>query len=114
MQVKDLARRNCRTFEGGEPPLGEDEVAELKAELGGGWDVVEGSRLEKEYTFDDFRQALDFTNAVGEIAEEQDHHPDIQLGWGRVRLSLRTHKIDGLSENDFILAAKADEALHSA
>ena len=67
--------------------------------------------LEKEYEFADFRQALDFTNRVGELAETQGHHPDIYLAWGRVRLTIWTHKIDGLTESDFILAAKADSEL---
>jgi 4a-hydroxytetrahydrobiopterin dehydratase len=64
--------------------------------------------LEKEYKFKNFREALDFTNRVGELAEEQGHHPDIYLAWGKVRLTVWTHKIDGLSESDFVLAAKAD------
>jgi 4a-hydroxytetrahydrobiopterin dehydratase len=66
--------------------------------------------LEKTFAFEDFRQALDFTNRVGEIAEHEGHHPDVYLGWGKVKLSIWTHKIDGLTESDFILAAKADEA----
>jgi 4a-hydroxytetrahydrobiopterin dehydratase len=111
MQIQDLASRDCKTFEGGEPPLGQAEQKELADQLAPGWRIVEGHHLEKEYEFEDFREALDFTNEVGEIAEEQDHHPDIELGWGRVLIRLRTHKIDGLSENDFILAAKADEAM---
>jgi 4a-hydroxytetrahydrobiopterin dehydratase len=64
--------------------------------------------LEKEYKFKDFRQALDFTNKVGELAESQGHHPDIHLAWGKVKLSIWTHKIDGLTESDFVFAAKAD------
>ena len=111
MQEKDLARRQCKPFEGGEPPLEKDEIAHLSAKLDPGWRVQNDTRLVKEFEFPDFREALDFTNAVGEIAEEQDHHPDIELGWGRVQVSLMTHKIDGLSENDFIIAAKADEVL---
>jgi 4a-hydroxytetrahydrobiopterin dehydratase len=70
--------------------------------------VVDGHHLEKEYRFDNFRDALEFTNEVGELAEEQGHHPDIELSWGRVKLSVWTHKIDGLTESDFIWAAKAD------
>jgi len=67
--------------------------------------------LEKEYIFADFRQALDFTVKVGEVAENQGHHPDIYLAWGKVKLTIWTHKIDGLTESDFILAAKADQEL---
>jgi 4a-hydroxytetrahydrobiopterin dehydratase len=89
----------------------EPEISEMMEKLGGGWNAVAGHHLEKEYGFADFRQALDFTNRVGEIAESEGHHPDIYLAWGRVRLTIWTHKIDGLTESDFILAAKADEAL---
>jgi 4a-hydroxytetrahydrobiopterin dehydratase len=71
--------------------------------------VIEGHHLEKEYRFHDFREALGFTNRVGELAEEQGHHPDIELAWGRVKLTVWTHKIDGLTESDFIWAAKADQ-----
>jgi len=81
---------------------------ELLDKLGGGWQVVDEHRLEKEYRFKDFRSALAFTNRVGELAETQGHHPDIHLSWGKVKLILWTHKIAGLSESDFILAAKAD------
>jgi 4a-hydroxytetrahydrobiopterin dehydratase len=70
--------------------------------------VVEGHHLDREYRFHDFREALAFTNAVGEIAEAEGHHPDIHLAWGLVRITLWTHKIGGLSENDFVLAAKVD------
>ena len=77
-------------------------------ELGGGWRVVDGHHLEKEYRFPDFRQALEFTNRIGELAEEVNHHPNIFLTWGKVKVELWTHKIDGLNEADFVWAAKAD------
>jgi len=80
----------------------------VAALLGGGWRVVDEHHLEKAYAFDDFRQALDFTNRVGEIAEAEGHHPDVHLGWGRVKLTIWTHKIDGLTESDFVFAAKCD------
>ena len=73
------------------------------------WRVVDGHHLERDFVFADFRQALDFTVAVGELAEAEDHHPDLHLAWGRVVVTIWTHKIDGLSESDFILAAKIDE-----
>jgi len=79
--------------------------------LGNGWQIINEHHLEKEYIFADFRQALDFTVKVGEVAENQDHHPDIYLVWGKVKLTIWTHKIDGLTESDFILAAKADQEL---
>ena len=83
----------------------------LLEKLGGGWTIASEHHLEKEYKFKNFREALDFTNRVGEIAEAQGHHPDIYLAWGKVKITLWTHKIDGLTESDFILAAKADAAL---
>ncbi len=110
MSQLDLANRSCRPCEGDEPPLKGKALEELSEQLGEGWKVVEEDHLKKEYDFNDFREALVFTNAVGNIAEREDHHPDMELGWGRVQISLKTHKIDGLSENDFILAAKADRA----
>jgi len=103
-----LADRQCVPCRGGVPALKRRDLDLLKAQLGPGWNVVVEHHLEKEYAFDDFRQALDFTIRVGELAEEQDHHPDIFLAWGRVRLTIWTHKIDGLTESDFIFAAKAD------
>jgi len=80
----------------------------MLAELGNDWRVVKSHHLEKEYRFKNFRDALAFTVRVGELAEEQGHHPDIHLAWGKVRLTIWTHKIDGLTESDFVLAAKAD------
>lgn len=85
-----------------------DELKRLLSELGGGWRVVEEHHLEKVYRFPDFREALAFTDQVGELAERQGHHPDIHLSWGRVRLTVHTHKIDGLTESDFIFAAKVN------
>ena len=105
----DLARRACVPCRGGVPPLAGQELADLQAALGGGWQAVDEHHLEKEFGFEDFRSALDFTNRVGELAEEQGHHPDIYLSWGHVRTQIWTHKIDGLTESDFILAAKIDE-----
>lgn len=110
MADSDLAKRACKPCQGDEPPLKGQALEELSQELGEDWDVVDEHHLEKEYELADFREALDFTNKVGEIAEKEDHHPDMELGWGRVQINLRTHKIDGLTENDFILAAKADQA----
>ena len=106
--MSELAKQQCVPCRGGVPPLAGAELNALHARLGGGWDAVEQHHLEKVYEFDDFRQALDFTIRVGEMAEEQDHHPDIELAWGRVKVTIRTHKIDGLTESDFVFAAKAD------
>jgi 4a-hydroxytetrahydrobiopterin dehydratase len=88
-----------------------DEIETYLADLGGGWQVVDDHHLEKEYRFKNFREALDFTNRVGELAESVGHHPDILLAWGRVKLTVWTHKIDGLFSADFVFAAKADAVL---
>jgi len=109
--MSDLASRECKPCKGGVPPLEGEELRKLHAELDNDWQVVDDHHLEKEYSFKNFRQALDFTNQVGEMAEEVGHHPDIELGWGRVKLKVYTHKIDGLNEADFVWAAKADALL---
>ncbi len=109
--ASELAAKTCVPCRGGVPPLKGREIESLLERLGGGWKVVDEHHLEKEYTFKDFAEALEFTNRVGAIAEEEGHHPDIYLAWGRVRLMIWTHKIDGLTESDFVLAAKADRAL---
>jgi 4a-hydroxytetrahydrobiopterin dehydratase len=106
-----LAEKQCVSCKGGVPLLAEKDLARLAGELDGGWQVVGERQLEKEYRFKDFREALDFTNKVGELAEAQGHHPDIFLAWGTVKLTIWTHKINGLTESDFVLAAKADRLL---
>jgi 4a-hydroxytetrahydrobiopterin dehydratase len=108
MQISDLASKQCVPCKGGVRPLKGAILGTLEHQLGGGWQVVDQHHLEKEYKFKNFREALDFTNRVGELAEEQGHHPDIYLAWGKVRLTVWTHKIDGLTESDFVFAAKAD------
>ena len=109
----DLATKQCVPCRGGVPPLKGKEITDLLHQLGGAWEVIDEHHLEKTYKFNDFAGALAFTNAVGEIAEAEGHHPDIYLAWGRVDLKIWTHKIDGLTESDFVLAAKADRALES-
>ncbi|HEY5975902.1 MAG TPA: 4a-hydroxytetrahydrobiopterin dehydratase [Geobacteraceae bacterium] len=106
--MSDLAIKECIPCKGGVPPLKGQELTGLLDRLGEGWRVVAEHHLEKEYRFKDFRTALAFTNRVGELAESQGHHPDIYLSWGKVKLTIWTHKIDGLTESDFIFAAKAD------
>ncbi len=106
-----LAEKQCQPCQGGVPPLAGEALAKLSRELDGGWQVVAGHHLEKQYKFKDFREALAFTNKVGELAEAQGHHPDIYLAWGKVKLTVWTHKINGLTESDFVLAAKADKLL---
>jgi 4a-hydroxytetrahydrobiopterin dehydratase len=107
--ASDLASRACVPCKGGVAPLAGAELVALADELGAGWRVVEGRRLEKQFRFGNFVDALAFVNRVGELAEEQAHHPDVHLAWGRVRVEIWTHTIDGLSENDFIWAAKCEQ-----
>ena len=107
----ELAEGTCIPCRGGVPPLKGEQLNALQEKLGNGWQVINEHHLEKEYIFADFRQALDFTVKVGEVAENQGHHPDIYLAWGKVKLTIWTHKIDGLTESDFIFAAKADQEL---
>jgi 4a-hydroxytetrahydrobiopterin dehydratase len=90
------------------PPLKGQELASLKAQVPG-WEAINEHHLHKTYTFPDFAKALAFVNRVGEVAEQQGHHPDIMLTWGKVEITTWTHKIDGLTESDFILAAKIDK-----
>jgi 4a-hydroxytetrahydrobiopterin dehydratase len=106
--MSDMANKECIPCNGGILPIKGLELTELLDTLGGGWRVMDEHHLVKEYRFKDFRTALAFTNRVGELAEGQGHHPDIYLSWGKVRLIIWTHKIDGLTESDFIFAAKAD------
>jgi 4a-hydroxytetrahydrobiopterin dehydratase len=89
------------------PPLEGEELEALSRQVPE-WEVVEEHHLKREFRFGNFREALAFVNRVGELAEEQGHHPDIAFGWGRVEVTIFTHKIDGLTESDFILAAKVD------
>lgn len=105
----ELAKKNCTPCKGGVPPLKGEPLAQLYRQLGDEWKVIDEHHLEKEYLFKNFREALSFTNKVGEIAEAEGHHPDILLSWGKVKIVLWTHKINGLSESDFILAAKCDK-----
>lgn len=107
--MADLARRRCVPCRGGVSPLKDEAIRDLLAQLRG-WSVVD-SRLTKTYAFQDFADALAFVNRVGAIAEREGHHPEVYLAWGKVKLEIWTHKVNGLTENDFILAAKADEAL---
>ena len=107
--MADLASRTCVPCEGGVPPLSEGECATLIPQVHEEWDVVDGHNLERVWSFPDFVSALEFTNSAAAICEEQGHHADFELGWGRVMAKIWTHKIDGLTESDFVLAAKFDE-----
>ena len=104
-----LAEKTCVPCRGGVPPLTAEEIRPLQAQVED-WSVVNDHHVEKQFKFKDFKTALDFVNKVGAIAEDQGHHPDIFLAWGKVDVRIWTHKIDGLTESDFILAAKIDKA----
>jgi 4a-hydroxytetrahydrobiopterin dehydratase len=104
-----LAEKDCVPCKGGVPPLKGNDLAKLRSELKQDWQVVKEHHLEREFKFKDFKEALGFTNKVGELAEQQGHHPDIALSWGKVKVTIWTHKIDGLTESDFVLAAKVDK-----
>lgn len=106
--MTDFASKNCVPCEGGVPPLNKVERTELISHIHGGWSVIDGHHLEREWSFPDFVSALVFTNTAGTICEEQGHHADFELGWGRVKAKIWTHKINGLTESDFVLAAKFD------
>jgi 4a-hydroxytetrahydrobiopterin dehydratase len=107
--TSELSKKQCVPCQGGVPPLKGSELCQFANQLDGGWRVVEQHHLDKEYRFRNFREALDFTNRLGEIAETEGHHPDILLSWGKVHVTIFTHKVDGLTESDFVLAAKYDE-----
>lgn len=108
-----LADQQCIPCRGGVPPLPPERVEVLLAQLETGWALNESGHLLRVYEFRDFATALAFANRVGEIAEQQGHHPDLHVGWGRCGVEIWTHKIDGLTDSDFYLAAKADRAFHT-
>jgi len=108
--MSELAERQCVPCRGGVPPVKGDEITEMSSQLPD-WQVVNEHHLQRNYRFKDFRETLDFVNRVGELAEEQGHHPDICFGWGKADITIWTHKIDGLTESDFVLAAKIDKLL---
>jgi 4a-hydroxytetrahydrobiopterin dehydratase len=105
--TEQLADKQCIPCRGGVPPLKGKELEAMRKNTPQ-WNVVNEHHLTREFKFADFKQALDFVNRVGALAEEQGHHPDILLAWGKAEITLWTHKIDGLTESDFIMAAKID------
>jgi 4a-hydroxytetrahydrobiopterin dehydratase len=107
MRQMPLADQTCVPCKGGVPALKGDAIKTLLSELPG-WDVPNEHHLFRSFRFPDFKTALDFVNRAGAVAEEQGHHPDLLLAWGKVEVSIFTHKIDGLTESDFVLAAKID------
>lgn len=108
--VCDLANRECEPCKGGVPPFTAAQIAPYLAALGDGWTTPEDHHLHKQFDFPDFVSGLAFVNRAAAIAEAQGHHPDLTLSWGKVVVQIWTHKIDGLVEADFVLAAKLDQA----
>ncbi|MFP4500643.1 MAG: 4a-hydroxytetrahydrobiopterin dehydratase [Candidatus Hydrogenedentota bacterium] len=108
--IEELAKKECVPCKGGTPALKGPELTDMHRKLGKDWGLIDDHHIEKTFKFPDFKSALAFTNRVGEIAEEQNHHPDILLTYGKARVTIFTHTIDGLTESDFVLAAKVEKA----
>jgi 4a-hydroxytetrahydrobiopterin dehydratase len=105
----DLSTKKCKPCEGGVPPLNQKEVAELKKQVSDDWNVVEMKKITREFSFVNYRHTMEFVNKVADLAEDEGHHPDMHVFYGRVMIELWTHSINGLSENDFIMASKIDK-----
>ncbi len=113
MTAEDLRKASCQPLKGAAHRLGDADIASLLAALPG-WQLLgEGNLIGRDYRFDGFLSALSFANALGWIAEQENHHPDLELGWGYCRVRFSTHDVGGLSRNDFICAAKVDALLAS-
>jgi 4a-hydroxytetrahydrobiopterin dehydratase len=108
----ELHERNCVPCKGGVPPLGHDEVSRMLA-LVDGWEAPRDHHLTKTFRFSDFKAALAYVDRVGAMAEQQGHHPDLHLAWGKVTVEIWTHKINGLTESDFVFASKCDRLAQS-
>lgn len=106
--MTQLTSKTCVPCQAGATPLNQQEIAEKMPQIDPSWSVADGKVLERRFTFKDFAEALAFVNKVGALAEKEGHHPDISLRWGEVIIRQMTHKINGLHENDFIMAAKID------
>ncbi|MCE9595064.1 MAG: 4a-hydroxytetrahydrobiopterin dehydratase [Planctomycetes bacterium] len=106
--MSTLSDRRCVPVRRGDPALTAERIEELRRELATAWLVVDARRLRREWKFPDFASAMAFTVRIGLVAEREDHHPEIELGWGRVAVELWTHVVGGLTENDFVIAAKLD------
>ena len=104
----DLHEKKCIPCQGGIPPLTPEEIEPYMEQIHDDWALIADHHIERVFSFNDFKNALEFVNKAGEICEQEDHHADFELGWGRVKLMIWTHNIDGRNEADFILAAKID------
>lgn len=106
-----LSRKSCIPCQGGIPPLTSEDTRKLLSELGQGWEVNPDGHLTKSYTHKDFMSAMTQANRIADIAEAENHHPDLAIKWGSCTVEIWTHKINGLTESDFILAAKIEDAV---
>lgn len=112
-ETEELGKKRCKPCEGGVPPLGQPAVAELRRALHPDWALsADGKWLLRRFAFDSYARTLGFVNAVAWIAESEDHHPDLEVVWGKCTVKWSTHAVDGLTENDFICAAKVDQLLN--
>jgi 4a-hydroxytetrahydrobiopterin dehydratase len=107
--MSELAQKHCKPCEGKSDALETERIKELHQELNNDWELIEDHHIEKEFSFDGYEPAVVFTNKVANLAKEENHHPDILLTYGKVKVTLWTHKAGGLTENDFVLAAKIEE-----
>jgi 4a-hydroxytetrahydrobiopterin dehydratase len=105
----DLTNKKCKPCEGGIPPLDPDEVTEYIRHINRAWKLLENKRISRDFSFVNYRHTMDFVNTVAQLAEEEGHHPDMHVYYGKVVIEIWTHAVNGLSENDFILAAKIDK-----
>jgi 4a-hydroxytetrahydrobiopterin dehydratase len=108
MTELDLARRKCRACTPDTPTLDRPAAEKLLGQVEDGWDLEDGDRIRRKFRFRNFRDAFGFATRVALLAEDEGHHPDLEIGWGRVGVSLTTHAARGLTDNDFIMAAKID------
>jgi 4a-hydroxytetrahydrobiopterin dehydratase len=112
--MSTLTEKHCKPCEGGVAPLGHDEATRLLSQLEPGWQLIEdGKAIKREWKFKNFYHTMSFVNAIAHVANQEDHHPDLEVGYGYCRVRYSTHAIGGLSENDFICAAKVDALLAS-
>ncbi len=105
---KKLSEMKCTPCQGGVEPFGPDKARQYMQQIDPQWELVEDKKIKRTFKFDDFRGAFEFVKKVGELAEQHQHHPNISFTWGKATISLSTHKINGLHENDFIMASKID------
>jgi 4a-hydroxytetrahydrobiopterin dehydratase len=104
-----LVTKKCTPFEGGVPPLTEEQIQPFLKQINSAWEVIDGKKVRREFAFNDFQETMTFVAGVAELAETENHHPDMHVSYNKVVIELWTHKINGLFDNDFILAAKIDQ-----